>query len=99
MRGKIHAQLPEFLTEFPPVICHPYPPSCPAEVPVKDNLRTPLTASPREFRSCFVVLGGDGRGWGTVSCLRSHKGGMEVGMLWGREVPTSFIQFPHLRAS
>ncbi|KFQ05356.1 Deoxyribodipyrimidine photo-lyase, partial [Haliaeetus albicilla] len=31
IRGKIHAQLPEFLTEFPPVIRHPYPPSCPAE--------------------------------------------------------------------
>ncbi|NWQ94944.1 PHR lyase, partial [Burhinus bistriatus] len=31
IRGKIHAQLPEFLTEFPPVVRHPYPPSCPAE--------------------------------------------------------------------
>ncbi|XP_076197260.1 deoxyribodipyrimidine photo-lyase-like isoform X2 [Aptenodytes patagonicus] len=31
IRGKIHAQLPEFLTEFPPIIRHPYPPSCPAE--------------------------------------------------------------------
>ncbi|KAI1235905.1 Deoxyribodipyrimidine photo-lyase, partial [Lamprotornis superbus] len=31
IRGKIHAQLPEFLTEFPPVVHHPYPPSCPAE--------------------------------------------------------------------
>ncbi|KAK2530967.1 deoxyribodipyrimidine photo-lyase [Columba livia] len=30
-RGKINSQLPEFITEFPPVICHPYPPSCPAE--------------------------------------------------------------------
>uniref|UniRef100_A0A8C3R155 Deoxyribodipyrimidine photo-lyase n=1 Tax=Cyanoderma ruficeps TaxID=181631 RepID=A0A8C3R155_9PASS len=31
IRGKIHAQLPEFLTEFPPVVRHPHPPSCPAE--------------------------------------------------------------------
>uniref|UniRef100_A0A8C3B4M5 Deoxyribodipyrimidine photo-lyase n=1 Tax=Cairina moschata TaxID=8855 RepID=A0A8C3B4M5_CAIMO len=31
IRGKIHSQLPEFLTEFPPVIRHPHPPSCPAE--------------------------------------------------------------------
>ncbi|XP_054061324.1 deoxyribodipyrimidine photo-lyase-like isoform X2 [Rissa tridactyla] len=31
IRGKIHAQLPEFLTEFPPIIRHPHPPSCPAE--------------------------------------------------------------------
>uniref|UniRef100_A0A8C5X769 Deoxyribodipyrimidine photo-lyase n=1 Tax=Malurus cyaneus samueli TaxID=2593467 RepID=A0A8C5X769_9PASS len=33
IRGKIHAQLPEFLTEFPPVVRHPYPPSCPSQVP------------------------------------------------------------------
>uniref|UniRef100_H0ZH35 Deoxyribodipyrimidine photo-lyase n=1 Tax=Taeniopygia guttata TaxID=59729 RepID=H0ZH35_TAEGU len=31
IRGKIHAQLPEFLTEFPPVVPHPHLPSCPAE--------------------------------------------------------------------
>nr|XP_009680451.1 PREDICTED: deoxyribodipyrimidine photo-lyase-like isoform X1 [Struthio camelus australis] len=31
IRGKIHSQLPEFLTEFPPVIPHPYPPSSLAE--------------------------------------------------------------------
>ncbi|XP_038001563.1 deoxyribodipyrimidine photo-lyase-like isoform X1 [Motacilla alba alba] len=31
IRGKIHAQLPEFLTEFPPVVRHPHSPSCPAE--------------------------------------------------------------------
>uniref|UniRef100_A0A8B9VLW4 Deoxyribodipyrimidine photo-lyase n=1 Tax=Anas zonorhyncha TaxID=75864 RepID=A0A8B9VLW4_9AVES len=31
IRGKIHSQLPEFLTEFPPVIRHLHPPSCPAE--------------------------------------------------------------------
>lgn len=40
-RCKINAQLPEFLTEFPPVICHPYPPSCPAEVPTKDIFTPP----------------------------------------------------------
>lgn len=37
IRGKIHAKLPEFLTEFPPIIHHPYPPSCPAEVPAGDT--------------------------------------------------------------
>ncbi|NXE39616.1 PHR lyase, partial [Ptilorrhoa leucosticta] len=31
IRGKIHAQLPEFLTEFPPLVRHPHSPSCPAE--------------------------------------------------------------------
>ncbi|XP_030898891.1 deoxyribodipyrimidine photo-lyase-like [Melopsittacus undulatus] len=31
IRRKIQAQLPEFLTEFPPVVRHPYSPSCPAE--------------------------------------------------------------------
>lgn len=62
IRGKIHAQLPEFLTEFPPVVRHPYPPSCPAEVPVADT--STLKASPRGFYSCFVILGEDGREWG-----------------------------------
>lgn len=56
IRGKIHAQLPEFLTEFPPVIRHPYPPSCPAEVPAADS--SALKASPGGFYSCFVILGG-----------------------------------------
>ncbi|NXB86167.1 PHR lyase, partial [Vidua chalybeata] len=31
IRGKIHAQLPEFLTEFPPVVRHPHLPPCPAQ--------------------------------------------------------------------
>lgn len=62
IRGKIHAQLPEFLTEFPPVIRHPYPPSCPAEVSAGDTSH-PFVASPREFYSFFLILGGDGWGW------------------------------------
>ncbi|XP_040534599.1 deoxyribodipyrimidine photo-lyase isoform X2 [Gallus gallus] len=31
IRAKIHSQLPEFLTEFPPVIRHPHPPPNPPE--------------------------------------------------------------------
>ncbi|XP_073215205.1 deoxyribodipyrimidine photo-lyase-like isoform X3 [Lepidochelys kempii] len=31
IRRKIHDRLPEFLTEFPPVIKHPFPPTAPAE--------------------------------------------------------------------
>lgn len=95
IRGKIHAQLPEFLTEFPPVICHPYPPSCKAEVPSGD------TSTPTHSQSQIVsqLLHDPGRAWqgvGTVTCLRSHKGDVEMGMPQGREVSTSFIQFLHL---
>ncbi|XP_025058533.1 deoxyribodipyrimidine photo-lyase-like [Alligator sinensis] len=31
IRPKIHAQLPEFLTEFPPIIQHPFPAAAPAQ--------------------------------------------------------------------
>lgn len=62
IRRKIQAQLPEFLTEFPPVVHHPYSPSCPAEVPAADT--SALKASSRGFYSCFVILGEAGREWG-----------------------------------
>jgi len=38
IRAKIHSQLPEFLTEFPPVIQHPHPPPSPPEVPAVMHL-------------------------------------------------------------
>lgn len=60
IRGKIHAQLPEFLTEFPPVVRHPHPPSCSAEVPAGDT-QTHSWAGLRVFHKSFVILGGVGR--------------------------------------
>lgn len=95
IRGKIHAQLTEFLTEFPPVIRHPYPPSCPAEVPAGDT-STPTRSESQRVSQLLCDPGRERQGMGTVTCLRSPAGGVEMGMPWGREVPTSFIQFPHL---
>lgn len=99
IRGKIHAQLPEFLTEFPPVVRHPHPPSCPAEVPAGD---TPNPVMGRS-QSVSQSVCDPGRGWQglrTVTCLSSHTDGVEMRMPWGmggshliHSVPTSFIQF------
>lgn len=52
IRGKIHAQLPEFLTEFPPVVRHPYPPSCQAQVPAGD-VSIPARSQPQSFTASW----------------------------------------------
>lgn len=70
-RCKINPQLPEFLTEFPPVVRHPYPPSCPAEVPAEDT----STLAHSQSQRVSYLLHDPGRGWGQSSARRSHAGG------------------------